>query len=223
MNDDFSGALVPLGDGDFPAPTDLKVRLTEQLNAHVQRIRDERGEVTGPEDTFDLIRRLTAAGERLGDYGRAFMAVAKTTKDIVEEEHLEAVGDSDGIPASNLKVPTAGGDISITRDLQNQYDIDMDQVVAVLAAQTALAWGERACQDLQLSTPSEQPEQFAIEVALTALSFVGAAKPKVTSVRALAEQLSRDGDDQLAKVARDSIRKTVKYRGVNVKVERKAS
>jgi hypothetical protein len=48
MSTDFSGALVPLGDGDFPAPTDLKTHLTRQLNEHVQRIRDERGEVTGP-------------------------------------------------------------------------------------------------------------------------------------------------------------------------------
>lgn len=215
MNDDFAGALIPLGEGNFPAPSDLKTRLTEQLNEHVQRIRDERGEVTGPEDTFDLIRRLTAAGERLGEYGRAFTAVAKTTKDIVEEEHLEAVGDSDGIPASNLKVPTAGGDILITRDLQNVYDIDMEQVVAVLAAQVSTSFEKRG------GDPARQPEDYAIEVALTALTFVGAAKPKVTAVRALAEQLSREGDDQLAKVARDSIRKTQKFKGI--KVDRKAS
>jgi hypothetical protein len=216
MNDDFSGALVPLGDGDFPAPTDLKVRLTEQLNAHVQRIRDERGEVTGREDTFDLIRRLTAAGERLGEYSRAFGAVAKTTKDIVEEELFEAVGEQDGIPSSNLRVPTAGGDINVNRDIQNIYDIDMHQVIAVLAHRIDAIWEADRVVD-----PGQEPLEFAIEVAEEALKFVGAAKPKVTAVRALAEQLSRDGDDQLAKVARDSIRKTQKFKGI--KVDRKAS
>jgi len=212
---DLSGALVPLGSGDFPAPSDLKRRLTESLNEHVARIREERGEVTGQEDTFDLIRRLTEAGERLGEYARAFGAVAKTTKDVVEEELHEAVGDTDGIPTSNLNVPSAGGDIAISRDLQNIYDIDMSQVVAVLTAQIAATWQATD------TAPGERPEEFAIEVALAALTFVGAAKAKVSAVRALADQLSRDGNDQLARVARDAITKRVEYRGI--KVDRKAS
>lgn len=215
MSTDFSGALVPLGEGDFPAPTDLKVHLTRQLNEHVQRIRDERGEVTGPEDCYDLIRRLTAAGERLGEYSRVFGAVAKTTKDVTEEELSEAVGEQDGIPTSNLRVPTAGGDINVNRDIQNIYDIDMSQVVAVLAAQVSARW------QLAEESPAEHPEEFAIAVAEVALTFVGATKPKVTAVRGLADQLSRDGDDQLAKIARDSIRQTRKFKGI--KVDRKAS
>lgn len=214
MND-LSGALVPLGGGSFPAPTDLKLKLIEDLNDHVTRIRQERGEVTDREDTYDLIRRLTQAGERLGEYSRAFGAVAKTTKDVIEEELFEAVDEQDGIPMSNLRVPTAGGSISVNRDMANRHDIDMSQVIAVLAAQIAAVW------KFDQRDPATAPEEFAIEVAEAALTFVGAAKPKVTSVRALADQLSREGDDQLAKVARDSIRTTQIYKGI--KVERKAS
>lgn len=215
MSDELAGALVPLGAGNFPAPSVLKVKLTEMLNEHVQRIRDDRGEVTGEEDTYNLVRRLTDTGERLMEYSRAFAGVAKTTKDIVAEELLEAVGEMDGIPTSNMRVPAAGGDINVTRDIQNIYDIDMSQVISVLAAQMSAAWAHA---DL---TPANQPEEFAIAVAEQALFFVGAAKPKVTAVRGLAEQLARDGDDQLAKVARDSIRKTQVFKGV--KVERKSA
>lgn len=216
LDADVSGALTPLGSGNFPAPTDLKRLLLADMESHVARLRAERGEVTGPEDCFDLIRRLTQAGERMGEYQRAFGAVAKTAKDITEEELLEAVDEQDGIPTSNLIVPTAGGDIKVNRDIQNVYDIDMRQVVAVLAAQAADRWLNELNVD-----PADKFEEFAIEVAEAALSFVGAAKPKVTAVRALADELSRAGDDQLARVARDAISKHVKYRGI--KVERKAS
>ncbi len=202
---------------DLPAPLDLRTALWEAINDGVERVRVNRGVTSAREDHFYMIRGLQALRDVTADYERLFKDLDKLLVQIIEEEHLDAVGESDGIPTGNLRVPTAGGDINVTRDLQNLYDIDMEQVVSVLAAQTASAW-ERDGRE-----PTGQPEEiaeFAIEVALTALSFVGAAKPKVTSVRALAEQLSRDGDDQLAKVARDSIRKTVKFKGI--KVDRKA-
>lgn len=214
--EDMTGALVPLGGGDdIPAPTDLKKQLVDSMETHVVRIRADRGEVTNPSDTFDLIRRLTAVQERMGDYQRAFGSVAKTAKDYLEEELFEAVHEQDGIPMSNLTVPTAGGDIQLKRNTENVYDIDMGQVVAVIAARLSGSWG------VEEGGAAARPEEFAIAVALEALAFFSAPKPKVTAVRALAVQLAREGDDKLAGVALDAISKKVKYKGITV--ERKAS
>lgn len=209
---DVSGALAPLGSGNFPAPTELKTILITALNERVARIRADRT-VTCPEDAFPLVRSLNECQERMGDYQRAFAAVAGEAKNIAKEEYAEVVPEQDGVPLSDLTVPTAGGDIRFKRDMRNTHDIDMHQVVAVLAAQTAARWtGEQWA--------VAGPEEFAIEVALSALEFVGAAKPKVTAVRALAAQLSRDGDDRLAAVARSAIVTTRKFHGVKVERER---
>lgn len=216
MDSPERGALVPLGEGiDLPDPTQLRQQLTESLRTHSARLRKERGVVTGPEDCYDLIRRLAAVQERMGDYSRAFLAVGRSAKDEQEEELASAVGEQDGIPTSNLRVPTAGGDVLLRRDLVNEHEIDIRQVVAVLAAMVADEWHTIG---LDRNPPQIQirPEKFAIEVTLRALELVGAAKPKVTQVRALADTLARRGDDQLAKIARDAIRTTQTYKGIKV-------
>lgn len=219
-----TGALVPLGTGDdLPDPTELKRQLTEQLTEHVRRIREERGPVTQPADTYDLVRRLTAVRERLGDYSRAFTGVADSAKGCLEEELFEAVSEQDGIPTAPLNVPTAGGDITVRADTSNAHDIDMSQILACLAAMVADEWVQTFHTDPErggLAMPRDEPEQFAIEVAERALDFVGAAKPKVSKVRAFASKLARAGRDDLSAVASSAIVTRRVYNGI--KVERKA-
>lgn len=209
-----TGALVPLGTGDgLPDPTELKRQLTEQLTEHVRRIREERGPVTQPADTFDLVRRLTTVRERLGDYSRAFTGVADSAKGCLEEELFEAVSEQDGIPTAPLNVPTAGGDITIRADTSNSHDIDMSQVIACLSLQVFEEWtaGGREPYDIV---------DFGQAVAERALDFVGAAKPKVSKVRAFASELARAGRDDLSAIAASAIVTRRVYNGI--KVERKA-
>lgn len=208
-----AGALVPLGTGDgLPDPTELKRQLTEQLTAHVARIREDRGPVTQQADTYDLVRRLTSVRERLGDYSRAFTAVADSAKGCLEEELFEAVSEQDGIPTAPLNVPTAGGDITVRADTSNVHDIDMSQVIACLSL---LVFAEQ-------TADGQRPDivEFGQAVAERALDFVGAAKPKVSKVRAFASELARAGQNDLSAIAVSAIVTRKVYRGV--KVERKA-
>lgn len=225
---DFAGTLVPIPltkIPGLPSPHDMRLFLETELAGAVGRIRTDRGDVTVREDTYELVTSLHGFGELMTDYSKAFVTVSKTVKGYEEEELHEAVGDADGIPAENMTVPSAGGDIKITRKFHNEYNIDLEQVVSALAAQVSAEWHDRATvsvdntdlQSIGHPFPQNQPEQFAITVALRAIEFMGAAKPKVTQVKALAAEMSRSGDHKLAAVVTGAIGKTQHYDGIDVK------
>lgn len=216
----FNNSLVPFPTSHLPGlptPHDTRVELTERLNEAVARVRAERGEVHGREDTYALIRSVQSVSELISDYSSAFKAVAGVGKQILEEELFEAVGESDGIPVSGLTVPHSGTNIAITRKTHNEYNIDTGQVLAALAALVANEWNRAAACGVLTITPESEPEQFAMAVAERALIMVGAATLKVTHVRALAVELAASGEDQLAAIVNDAIDKHLKYDGISVK------
>lgn len=71
-----------------------------------------RGTVVVPEDTHDLVRRLTAAEEVLRQYAQAFTAAAAECVSLMEEEALTAMGEYPGVeeaPSGSLFVPDGVG------------------------------------------------------------------------------------------------------------------
>jgi hypothetical protein len=219
----FTQSLVPFPTRQLPGlptPHETRVMLVERLEEAVAKVRAERT-VHGKEDTYALIRSLQGVSELLSDYGKAFKT-ASDVRDILEEELVSAVGESDGIPVSGLTVPEGGTNIKIDRRTHNEYFIDVPQVLGALAALVAVDWARDLDARATDITPSSQPEQFAMSVAQRALTMVGAADLKVSHVRALAVELAGAGEDALSAVVSDSIRKNTIYDGVAVKrVERK--
>lgn len=204
---------------ELPLPSYLRLSLREAIEAGVARVRASRGEALVPEDYFHLIRGLQALRDLTSEYQRLFEDLDKMLVQIVEEEHLDAVHEQDGIPTSNLTVPDGvGGDIQITRKTHNEYYVDLPQVIAALAALVSAEWAAAFVDKVTDITPHSDPEQFACAVVPRALDFLGStAKPKVTKVRGLAHDLAARGDDKLAAVVSGAIRKNVIYDGITVK------
>jgi hypothetical protein len=94
--------------------------LVAALRSAATELRAGRGTVVVPEDTYDLVRRTTAAGEVLRQWRDAFEAAAKEADAILEEEALTAIGGLPGYedaPAGSLFVPDGAGQrIAVTPD-----------------------------------------------------------------------------------------------------------
>lgn len=183
----------------LPAPRDLGKLLREALEGHIEEARKGR-DVQLPEDTYPLIRSLAVAGELLDDYATTFKSVAKVSVQEIEEELREAVGDQDGVPNSGMTVPDAQGDVKLSLTMTNGYDIDVNTLRSVVVALVAELEGAAEAADLAIQTLLE----------------CGNFTPQVSKVRELADQVSRQGDDQMASVVKSAIRKTVTYKGVKV-------
>lgn len=90
----------------------LRARLIDLLRDSAKILREGRGTVVVPEDTYDLVRRTTAAGEVLRQWRDAFEAAAKEADAIAEEEALTALGGYPGMeeaPSGSLFVPDGAG------------------------------------------------------------------------------------------------------------------
>lgn len=215
-----SGALVPLTHETRPAlpePSDLARILKDQIEEAVAASRKARGLVLEQEDTFPLVRDLRETQSRLGEYASAFKRSADHIQPIIEEELIEAVGEKDGIPTSGMRVPAAGGDITVNRDMDNVYSYDMPQVISAVTALIVGEWEDRAIREPDTSPiPGEAPEEFAIAVALRVLDLFGAKLPGVTKIKAVATDLSRAGQDRIAAAVRGAITKTEVYKGITI-------
>jgi hypothetical protein len=111
---------APLGDADGQLDLDAmrtlapRVRdgLIGSLRHSATLLRPDRGTVVVPEDTFDLVRRVTAAEEVLRQWAQAFTAAAAECVAIAEEEALTANGSYPGVeeaPSGSLFVPDGAG------------------------------------------------------------------------------------------------------------------
>jgi hypothetical protein len=110
---------APFGaDGQLDLDTlrTLAPRVRDGLVASIRHsatmLRQGRGTVIVPEDTFDLVRRVTAAEEVLRQYAQAFTAAAAECVAIAEEEALTANGSYPGVeeaPSGSLFVPDGAG------------------------------------------------------------------------------------------------------------------
>ncbi|HEY2101421.1 MAG TPA: hypothetical protein VGH72_33495 [Pseudonocardia sp.] len=228
MTDSDETALV-LGGQTLPTARNIRTVLREQIEAGVITERRRRGDVHQPEDTFPMQRSLADVIRACLEYRDAFDFARKEALAIAEEELITAVGDQDGIPASPLTVPDAEGDVKITLDTQNEYDIDPDALrsavaFAVLSDSAELI--ERLFREDIRQTPDQDWDEREgilaqlITDALTMLGTLGKFTPQVSKVRAFAAELARTpGGDGVSSTVSSSIRKNVRYRGV--KVERK--
>jgi hypothetical protein len=87
----------------------LRSQLIEALRADATERRAARGAVVTPEDTYDLVRRLTAAQEVLTQFSQAFADAAREAAALIAEEAVTAMGEQDGVPNGSLFVPDGAG------------------------------------------------------------------------------------------------------------------
>lgn len=222
-------AQLEISGGALPTPRTIRSQLRSQLNGAVLAERDRRGEVHVPEDTWGMQRSLTKVIEVCGEYSRAFGDAAKEAKQIAEEELIEAVGDQDGVPNGGMTVPDAEGDVKISLDTRNDYEIDMD-ALASAAAFKVLADNRGQISGwlgaLTSDVPEEAQEGYALAEDMLAsfmveaigqLLALGSFKPGVMKARQFVKELGRmPGADGVASSVSSSIRKTALYKGVKV-------
>lgn len=185
---------------NIPSPHRLRVTIEEELSRLIREARAERGEVQLPEETYPLVRALVASHELLSDYASAFKKAASTAQQEVESELLDAVGEQEGQPVSGMTVPDARGDIRVSLDTANEYDIDMDALRNVVCLVVGELHGNGGAESADL--------------ALSMLLSMGSFTPQVSKVRAFAQDTSRKGEDGLAATITSAIRKVTRYKGV---------
>ncbi len=204
-------------------PVELKRELRARIQEAYAELVAERGEVHVPEDTFAMQRRLGLERDRFAAYASAFTEVTKLLRTLMEEELVEAVGEQDGIPNQGLTIPSADGDIRLSLDTAKAYEINMDQLRAVMVEQTL-----RNVDELDMLSNTRAPTvqevcdvvDVAIEEATTRLLSLGKFELQVSKVRAYAATLARNGFDQASSIVTGAISESHPYRGV--KFERKS-
>ena len=223
MTTDDSGLscreLEPAFGRSLPAPHDLVGELRLRLEERVLQLRQARGEVHTPEDTYIPIRALAALSEGLTDYGRAFLKIARETLGYMQDELELAVGEQEGVPLSGLRVPDSDGtDIKIDLDTRNEYDFDLHSILTGVAHKT-MTENPGMARDRALDEDAADEELFAlIYQALVELTGTGTFKPQVTKVRKLADAIARTSP-KVASTITGAIKKRVDFRGVKVKRE----
>lgn len=209
----FDGALVPFPREQhtlpgLPTPTEVRKLLSGRIDEAIGYVRQQRGAITVPEDVHPLVRSVFDLRELIGQYVAVLNAIVLTLTQVLEEELIEGVGEQAGVPNGPMSVPTARGtSIRITPKTKNVHDVDTEQVIACVAARAAEEWTARIIREPDTAaSPSEQPEQFAMDVVRAVLDMLGAsAKFKVTAVKALAAEFSVQGHTQLAGTVASSI------------------
>jgi hypothetical protein len=215
------------------APT-LRRDLITALRHGATMVRQARGTVVAPEDTYDLVRRVVSAGESLRSVAEAFHAAAAEADAIAEEEALAVSGaELDGVLTASLFVPDGVGQrIAIRADYASGSSTwDVPSLVGWLIDDEVA--DRQAAIDHEAARPGYQPGDVtgwqaddAREVArgvvarLVGLdglpglgSFTPGAKPVEQLRKRLAEQ-QRDADAAVIRQVRSVGSRT--YRGVKV-------
>jgi hypothetical protein len=196
--------LAPLSQSiQLPAVELLRKTLLEQFEAGVTAAIRQRGPVHEPEQTYPLIRALQDVRNNLQAIVDVLLAViALVDSQQVAEAALAVGADDDGYPRKNFAVPYNGEKITFTRDVETQYETDLDQLLVAVRTLVAAYWQQEG------RDPAADPEQFAREVSLVLLEdIMGKTRPKVRGMDALAVSLSSVGDDGAASIARSAHRK----------------
>jgi len=217
--------IVPVPDAvrALPSPRDISTALQAELVARVERERAVRGDVHQPEDVYALVRSVAAARELLQDYARAFSSAAALAGTVLEEEHLAAVGEQDGVPLAGLTVPDLDGtDIRFGLSTSNTHTIDTNQVIMTVintliqvTRDTEPSWPD----DEDFDTYRDRYETWMAHVMRRVVGQVmelGSYTMQVSKVRALAAELAGGGFDAESAVVRGAISTSKNYRGVTV-------
>lgn len=222
--------------GKIPTPQDLRRQVLEAIDGGYNQLVRARGEVTRPEDTYEVQRRLAGAEESLGEFERAFKAGRTAVNEYQRAEFELALGGVEVTPRQSMTVPDSEGDLRVAADTQNKHDIDVEALISACAATiigTAAA-GPGASLDEYVTDvvngdtdphvdPGSLPDILAeaLMQGMRRLVACGKFEPQVTKVRAYADSLARSGDDGLAATVNSAIKTTVKLKGI--KVERKGT
>lgn len=229
----MTGELVtlPPSISGLPDPKDFARALREWMEAQIIRVREERGEVLQPEDTFPMVRSLEKARDVLGAYRNALAGVEKICKAEIQEELTYAVGENDGVPLSSLTVPdTDGTSIKLSLDAPNVHAIDVEALkdaVAVAVSTGAAVDGVRnlAIADVLMPGNPESEENlqaYLVEIvgmALNQMLALGSFTPQITKVNAMRKTMSAAGDDVLAGMMGAAVRTTQEFKGISIKRE----
>lgn len=184
----------------------LRRDLIAALRHGAGMVRQARGTVVVPEDTYDLVRRLTAAQESLLSVASAFTEAAKEAGALIEEEALAVSGaELDGVLLSSLFVPDGEGRrIAVRADRESSSSVwDVDSLIAWVAEDTVAAEGRKPIETAPGDDPADAPLWTNAEAVslvrdgidrLVALGkFTPGAKPVEALRKRLAEQ-QRDAD-----------------------------
>jgi hypothetical protein len=232
MSETTETGLVVAGQ-PLPSATTVAGALKQQLNAIVQAEYERRGTVQLPEDTFPLQRRLALLIERAGEYKRAFDALIKDAKQVVEDDLVEVVHETDGVPNQGLTVPDADGDVIISLDKVNTHTFDLDALHAAVAFEVleALDLVPEVLKTLGLDSRgrSAEPEGYesdqeelesllagALCLAMQRLTECGKFEAQVTKVNAFTKAMARGGGESVAATVTSSHRVKSVYKGVKV-------
>lgn len=205
----------------MPTARDLKKQVLEAIDGGYNLLVRERGDVTRPEDTYEVQRRLAGAEETLKEFEQAFNAGRKVINSYQKDEFELALGGREVTPRESMNVPDAEGDLRVAADTENKYSIDPEALMSIAIASTMgplTSWVE----DIVNGDDERPPEDLegvlvdAMMNAMRALVQCGKFEPQVTKVRAYADSLARQGEDGLAAAVNSAINKTVKLKGVKV-------
>jgi hypothetical protein len=227
---------APLGDAAGHLDVDrlrelapaVRTGLIAELRNAATAVRAGRGTVVVPEDTYDLVRRTTAAAEVLRQWRDAFEAAAKEADAICEEEALTAIGGLPGYeeaPAGSLFVPDGAGQrIAVTPDWkagESTWDVttlvnwliadEISDVQAAIDDQTSPGADGRWTRD---------DARAVAQNATARLLALGTFSPGIKKLDALRKKLSELGRDSDAAVIRQVRSVGLRqYRGVKISRE----
>jgi hypothetical protein len=199
------------------APT-LRRDLIAALRHAASMVRQARGTVVVPEDTYDLVRRVVSAGESLRSVAEAFTAAAVEADAIAGEEALAVSGaEHDGMLTASLFVPDGEGQrIAVRADYAaGSSTWDLDSLIGWVAENTVADEG-------LLSDPNEQrwTDEEAVSLVrdgIDRLVRLGKFTPAAREVEQLRKRLAeqqRDADAAVIRQVRSVGPRT--YRGVKV-------
>jgi len=197
----------------------VRALLIDRLRAEATAVRTERGTVVVPEDTYDLVRRLTAAGEVLRQWASAFTEAAKEADALTAEEALAVSGaELDGVLTASLFVPDGEGQrIAVRAEYGSRPTVwDVPSLVGWLV--------DDEVADARNPRTDDPDEPYGVdEVRAVARGVVdrllalGKYEPQVTKVEALRKRLAEAGRDRDAGIIRQ-VRQAgaAPYKGVKV-------
>jgi hypothetical protein len=205
----------------------LRTELPVALRSSVTALRQARGTVITEEDTYDVVRRLTDAGEVLRRVAEAFTAAAREADALIEEEAITVHGEDDGIPRASLYVPDGAGQrIAVRAEYGTGKDSwDLATLAGFLAETTVADEGRKP--DVDELSEGEEPDDVPLWTNEEAVSLVrdgidrllalGTYAPKVREVDNLRRRHAERGDDASAAVLRQVRQKGERvYRGVKI-------
>jgi hypothetical protein len=180
-------------------------------------MREDRGTVTCPEDTFATIRKEYEWKRRAAEYASAFKTVEKRVDAAIKEDHVEAVHDQNGVPLSGMTVPDSGSEIVLSLSFENVYDFDMDQIYTALAQLIADEYYDAGS---PLGIEEDMPVilHYGAEMARRAISdLVTSAKPSIKGITALRKLAAHRAADDISATIRTAVSSPRRvYKGVNI-------